>query len=159
MKKFFKRILTGIVATVTCLSMGLNTFAAETTTVDIVNDTLATTDESIIMPRGTINGYASKTITPQDNKLIINCTSSGGAWVGSGMGVTVRCTSSSTGKIIGYDGAPTGGSRGDSFSGYVSSNGESYQQNLTQYEAKQYTITFTLPADCPSAYVQVWIYG
>lgn len=157
MKKMFKRVLSLLIATATCLSMGLSAFASEATTSSAVNDSFATTDDSGIMPRGTISGYAYAVITPAKNYIIIPCSSSVNKNETSGMGITIQTKCSQKELIVGYSGYAED-YKASTINGSMKSEDEVYLGG-SQWGCNSYRINFTIPAGCPSFEVRVWIYG
>lgn len=151
MKKMFKRFLCLLISTATCLSMGLNVFAAEATASgDLVV-------EDGIMPRGTISGYAYAVITPAKNYIIIPCSSHVNKNETSGMGITIQTKCSKKELIVGYSGYAED-YKASTINGSMKSEDEVYLGG-SQWGCTSYRINFTIPDGCPSFEVRVWIYG
>lgn len=161
MKHLKKRIFTSLLAMAMCLSMSLPVCAAEPTENDAIfygTFTITAGDEGI-MPLGTIGGYGQATITHSNNTIYISCDSEGSE-TGSGMGITIKTTcSKDNGAIVGFDGEKYSGGDASKITGYMGLNSEVKRSNLYQNNTTGYRISFTLPQNCPSFTVQVWIYG
>ncbi len=162
MKKMFKRVLSLLIATATCLSMGLSAFAAEDTTKTTADNGLVWenddwAEDGEIMPRGTIAGYAYAVISPTKNYITIPCSSSVASGEVSGMGITIQTRCSQT-FVVGYRGYAND-YKASQITGSMTSNDEVYPAG-TQWGCSSYTIYFSnLPTNCPSFEVRVWIYG
>lgn len=158
MKKTFKRIFTFLIATVTCLSMGLNTFAAEATTSSTIDNPNDITEDNIIIPRGSIGGYATGSISSEKNYIVIYCTSTIDPNQTSGMGITVQTRCSKGNYVVGVHGYAND-AKASSFEGSMTTNDETYYGG-TQWGCTKYTVYFSnIPSNCPPFDVTVWIYG
>lgn len=114
-------------------------------------------DDGSIMPRGSISGYAYAVITHTNNFINIPCQSSIGKNEVSGMGITVQTRCSTPGIMLGVHGHPISG-KASYFDDSMTTNDTIYPGG-THEGCTMYRIYFTMPADCPSFEVFVWIYG
>ena len=151
-----RRLLGILLSVVLCISMSSTTFAAEETAVPTTEDGIIFTEgEEGVMPLSSLSGYEQKKITPTDNTIYINCTSSGSG----GMGITIKTSCSSGTYTVAYSGRATSGSASGISLTTIRTNDEDQYGSLFQDNLKQYKITFTVPDNVSSFLVQVWIYG
>ena len=159
MKRSFTRFLSVLLAMVMCLSFSVVAFAAETEgemATESVKESSGN-EEDVIMPRGSISGYAQGTITSKNNTLVVWCESS--AILTSGMGITVKATGANfTGQVNvkGYAKQGTAASFGPL---QLSMGNEIQIQNLTHRGCSAYIIEFSGLNNAQSFVAQVWIYG
>lgn len=162
MRHSIRRFMAVLMALTMCFAFSATAFAAE-----VPEDTVITAESNAnagdegIMPEsinGSISGYAQQTIDKDHNVMYVFCDASGGAVFGSGMGVTVKTSCSTSAYRVTVHGyAKTG--TADSFWFGMSTNDERAIGDLTHYNPSCYAIEFTLPDNCPSFLAQVWIYG
>lgn len=149
-KKFAKRIVAFLFATIMCLSLSMSAFAAEVSEKPVVNSR----ENSDIMPISSISGYARKNITSNDSYIEVSVSSEGTG----GMGITIKTTSSSSGSIE-FAGFSISGNASQISGSIPINNGEMQFHDLYHNgSVGLYYILFTVPAGV-SVDVQVWIYG
>ncbi len=154
--KATRKILGIMLSVVLCMCMSSTALAAEDTTIPVTEDGIIFTEgEEGVMPLSSLSGYEQKTITPTDNTIYINCTSSGSG----GMGITIKTSCSSGTYTVTYSGKATSGSGTGISRTTIRTNDEDKYGSLYQNNLKQYKITFDVPAGIPSFLAQVWIYG
>ncbi len=153
MKKMFKRFLSILIATATCLSMGLNAFATEVTASSSTRGDLVVEDG--IMPRGNISGYAYAVISPQNTEMTIYCDSYVMPFETSGMGITVETKCSGGTYNVGVRGYARKGTAGN-FDSSMTTNDHRYW-SLTHKGCSEYVVYFT--GVTTEFEAQVWIYG
>ena len=168
MKNITKRIACIVAAMLMiCTCVGTTAFAAEPEetseatcynvefTSDGVQSITDETGNAVDSPTllSTISGYGDGTLTNDPDGFIIYVDSSG--W--GGMGVTVKASSSWNGymslDIVGEDGSVPAKQRA------ISSNGETYLNDLFHYNPAYYLFSFRGIPSGQSVYVQIWVYG
>lgn len=167
MKNIVKRFLAIVMAMAMCVCFASTAFADEPESEKCVSAyTVEATSEGIssivdengneVLPsvmRSYIFGYAQGTVTSSKSHIPVypETVSSGG------MGITVKASSSWNGDmyltVIGQDASvPLDNAR-------VSSNGETYFNNLWHTTTSAYGFAFTGIPEGQSVYVQIWVYG